>query len=107
MQTESYDCLEDRVLILPIKEEERTTTAGLIDLKKRETSRGVVTSVGTGYTARDTGVFVPTVLAKGDIVLYGVGAGLPIDVPNETGEMVEHRIMREGDVLLLIKKSSL
>lgn len=103
-----YDPLEDRVLIKEIKKTEpETTAAGIItDTIQKETAEGIVAAVGDGYTARDTGTFIQTVLRKGDLVLFGKNAGMKIDVPNEDGTKTEHRLMREGDVLLLIKKSS-
>ncbi len=103
-----FQCLEDRVLVLPIKKtESETSEAGLIlDMKVRDTMEGEVVAVGQGYTARDTGVFVPTVLHKKDIVLIGKNTGTPIDVPDETGKQIEHLLLRESDVLCLIKKSS-
>lgn len=103
--TVKYDPLEDRILILPIKKtEEEKTASGLIDVSKKETAEGIVVANGAGYTARDTGVFVQTVLAVGDKVLYGIHAGMPLEVPNEKGEKVEHRLMRESDVLCLLSK---
>ena len=105
----NYECLEDRVLLKVIKQDEDIKTASGIDLsmKKRETSHAEVVNVGVGYTTRDTGVFIPTVLHKGDVVLIGSGGGLPVDIPDETGGLVEHLLMREGDVLALVKKNNL
>ena len=102
----SYSPLEDRCLIRPIKEKElQKTEGGIIDpnVKQKPVSKGEVLSVGIGYTARDTGVFVNTVLAKGDIVLYGTEAGTEIDIETDSGKETV-RILREGDCILLITK---
>lgn len=103
-----FDCLEDRCLIRPIKQTELEITAGgIIDpnMKEKPVAKGEVISIGQGFTARDTGVFVPTLLGRGDVVLYGHGAGLEIDIDKEDGSGKETvRLMREGDILLLITK---
>lgn len=107
MSEQKYEPLEDRVLILPYtKSEEEKLASGIIKpmTVERETMEGEVVAVGVGYTARDTGVFVQTVLAKGDKVLFGKDAGMVIEIPGEEGKLVEHKLMREGDVLLLISK---
>jgi len=103
----SYSPLEDRVLIKPIKKTEpETTEAGLIiDMQKKEVGEGVVYAVGNGRYASETGVFMENVLRKGDIVLYALNAGMTLDVPDEDGKKVEMKLMRESDILLLIKKS--
>jgi co-chaperonin GroES (HSP10) len=104
-----YECLEDRLLIRPIKQTELAKTeGGIIDpnVKQKPVLKGTVVSVGLGYTARDTGVFVNTVLSKGDTVLYGASAGIEIEIEKEDGSGKESVwLMRESDVLLLIKKS--
>lgn len=107
MSKQEYQPLEDRVLIKPIKKGEEVTAGGIVvaETVKRETSEGVVIACGDGYTTRDTGVFIQTLLKKGDIVLYGINSGMPIEVPNESGGKDECRLMREGDVLIFIKKS--
>lgn len=103
----NYQPLEDRILIKPIKQTEpETTNAGLIiDMKKKEVGEGVVHAVGNGRFASENGAFLENVLRKGDTVLYGLNVGMPLDVPDETGAKVEMRLMRESDILLLIKKS--
>lgn len=106
---DKFSPLEDRVLVKPIKQTEEEKTAGGIIVAptvKKETSEGIVVSVGLGYAARETGVFVPTVLGAGDKVLYGASAGMPIEIPNEDGVKEEYVLMREGDVLMLISKKS-
>lgn len=104
----NYEPLEDRVLIRTIKKSEpEVTDGGIIDpnVKQKPVLKGEVISVGPGYTARDTGVFVTTLLAKGDIVLYGATAGMPIDIQTDSGKE-EVVLMRESDCLLLISKKS-
>ena len=105
--SKKFEPLEDRILVKPIKksEPEKTESGIILDTIKKEIAEGVVVAAGEGYTARDTGLFVPTVLRKGDIVLYGLNAGMPLDVPNEEGGKDECRLMREGDILALIKKA--
>lgn len=102
----TFQPLEDRLIVLPIKKtEEEKTKAGIVtDMKKRETTTAVVVAVGQGYTTRDTGVFISTVLGKGDTVLIGINSGMEIDIPNEEGELIEHKMLREGDILALITK---
>lgn len=100
-----YSCLEDRVLVKEIKKTElEVTDGGIIDpnLVKKPVAEGLVISVGEGCYARDTGVFMPTRLAKGDKVLYGSSQGLPITIDNGEGKE-EVLIMREGDILIVIE----
>lgn len=104
----NFFCLEDRVLLRPIKPKDlEKTAAGIIktDVVPKPVSKGEVVSVGEGYTARDTGVFVQTRLAKGDIVIYLTGVGQPIDSETENGSE-ELIVMREGDCLVLISEKS-
>lgn len=106
MSYKIFDPLEDRILVKPIKsaEPEKTASGIITDTIKKDTAEGVVVAAGQGYIARDTGTPVSTVLRKGDVVLFGVNAGMPLDVPNEDGGKDECRLMREGDILCLIKK---
>lgn len=106
MSFDIYIPLEDRVVIRPIKSTEpEKTAAGIItDAIKKEVQKGEVVSVGEGYKARDTGVFVPTVLHSGDIVLYGIHAGIEIEIPTDNGGKEECRLMRESDILIFISR---
>lgn len=102
----TFSPLEDRILVKPIKKTELEVTDGGIiipDSSKKEVAEGYVVAAGPGYTARDTGVFVATVLGKGDLVLYGINQGMEIDIDGENGKE-SVRILREGDVILLISK---
>lgn len=98
MQETKYAPLEDRVLIRTIKKENEVSEAGIIlDMVKKEVSEGEVVAAGRGRYAPETGTFIPTILGKGDLVLFGSEQGMPVMVEGE-----ELRIMREGDVLLHI-----
>jgi len=101
-----YQPLEDRVLINPIKKtEEEKTESGLISIAKKEVGEGIVHAVGNGRFATETGVFMDNVLRKGDLVLYGINGGMPLDVEDDSGKKVEMRLFRESDILGIIKKS--
>lgn len=103
-----YTPLEDRVLINPIKktESEKSEAGIILDHVKKEVGEGVVFAVGEGRFAIETGVPIPNFLRKGDIVLYGLNNGMELPIEDETGKKVEMKLMREADVLMLIKKSS-
>lgn len=103
---QKFQPLEDRILVKKkISTELETTEAGIIipDIAKKEVFEGTVVSVGQGKYAQDTGVFMPTFLSKGDVVLFGASQGLPISVDGENGKE-EVLILRESDVLLVISK---
>lgn len=102
----SYQPLEDRVIVKEIKKTDPETTAGgiITDMVKKPTKEGEVVSVGVGRYATETGAFMPTVLHKGDIVLYGAEHGMPIDIPNTEGGKDQCVLMREGDILIFIGK---
>jgi len=98
---------EDRVLIKPIKKTESEKSDGgiILDTVKKEVAEGIVFAVGNGRYAGDTGQFIPNELNEGDTVLYALNAGMNLDIPDETGKKTEMKLLREGDVLLRIKKS--
>ena len=97
-----YQCLEDRVLIKKIKEQEGKKSEGgiITDTIQRQTFSGIVRQVGEGRYATDTGVFMPTILRKGDEVVLMKGVGLEIDDPDEKDLL----LIRESDALMVIKK---
>lgn len=103
----TFQPLEDRVLVKPIKntESEKSESGIILDMVKKEVGEGVVHAAGHGRYAGETGTFIPTILAKGDVVLYGIHTGMPLDVPDEDGKKTEMRLMRESDILLVIKKT--
>lgn len=103
----NFNPLEDRVLIKPFNTTEEKTEGGLFVpvTVKKDVLKGEVYSVGIGRYAGETGVLIPTCLAKGDIVLFGNGAGVDIPVDTENGKE-EMKLMREGDILILVSRAS-
>lgn len=100
-----YSPLEDRILLKIKKETEpKKTDSGLIDLSKKETETAVVFAAGSGCYARETGLLIPSFLSKGDTVIIGAGAGLPIEIELEDGTKEEMKLLRESDVLILVSK---
>lgn len=102
----NYQCLEDRLLLRPSKKKDEKTDGGLIipDTVKMQTAEGVVVAIGAGCYARETGVFMPTVLAKGDIVLYPGGDRQFLEIPiiHDDGKKEICLMMRESEVLAKI-----
>ncbi len=91
--------LNDRVLVLRIEEEEKTSGGIIIpDTAKEKPQEGSVVAVGPGKTD-DDGKRIPLDVQKGDRVLFGKYAGTEIKIDG-----VEHLIMREDDILGIISK---
>jgi chaperonin GroES len=91
--------LNDRILVLRIEEEEKTSGGIIIpDTAKEKPQEGSVVAVGPGKTD-DDGKRVPLDVQKGDRVLFGKYAGTEIKING-----VEHLIMREDDILGIIGK---
>ena len=90
--------LADRVLIQPLEEDE-TTPGGIIlpDTAKERPMRGKVIAVGAGKVDED-GKRVAPELKANDVVLYGKYSGTEIKMDG-----VEYLIMRESDVLAIVK----
>jgi len=104
-----FQPLEDRCLVKPVKETELKTTQGGLYIPttaKKEVAEGTVVATGPGRYASENGAFIPCMLNKGDKVLYGINQGILIEIDDEDGKKQEVKIMREGDVLLVISKKS-
>jgi chaperonin GroES len=86
--------LNDRILVLRVKEEEKTA-GGLIipDTAKEKPQEGKVISVGPGKMGED-GKRTPMDVKKGDRILFSKYAGTEIEIDG-----VEHIFMRENDIL--------
>ena len=91
--------LNDRVLVLRIEEEEKTSGGIIIpDTAKEKPQEGEVVAVGPGKLD-DDGKRIPLEVKKNDRVLFGKYSGTDIKIDG-----VEHLIMREDDILGIIEK---
>jgi len=90
--------LHDRVIVKRVEEEE-TTKGGIIipDTAKEKPVEGKVVAVGDGKTT-DDGKRQPLEVKKGDKILFGKYAGTDINIDGE-----EHLIMREDDIIAIVK----
>jgi chaperonin GroES len=91
--------LNDRVLVLRIGEEEKTSGGIIIpDTAKEKPQEGKVVAVGPG-NVNDEGKKIALDVKAGDKVLFGKYSGTEINIDG-----VEHMIMREDDILAIIEK---
>jgi chaperonin GroES len=90
--------LHDRVIVKGVEEEEKTSGGIIIpDAAKEKPQQGKVIAVGKGKIL-ENGKISPLIVKKGDRVLFGKYAGTDIKIDGE-----EHLIMREDDILAIIK----
>jgi chaperonin GroES len=90
--------LHDRVLVLRIEEDEKTSGGIIIpDSAKEKPQEGKVVAVGDGKLDED-GKRISLDVKKGDRVLFGKYSGNEITIDG-----VEHLIMREEDILAIVK----
>jgi chaperonin GroES len=90
--------LHDRVLVLRIESDEKTTGGIIIpDTAKDKPLEGQVVAVGDGRYDKD-GKRVPIDLKVGDKVLFARYGGTEIKIDG-----VEHLMMREEDILGVIE----
>jgi chaperonin GroES len=86
--------MNDRVLILRVQEEQKTTGGIIIpDTAKEKPQEGKVVSTGPGKMS-DDGKRTALDVKVGDRVLFGKYAGTEIKIDG-----VEHVFMREDDIL--------
>ena len=91
--------LNDRVLVLRIGEEEKTSGGIIIpDTAKEKPQEGKVIAVGPGKV-NDEGKKMALDVKAGDKVLFGKYSGTEIKIDG-----VEHLIMKEDDILAIIEK---
>jgi chaperonin GroES len=91
--------LHDRVIVKRVEEEE-TTKGGIIipDTAKEKPIEGIVVAVGSGKSEGKENKKVPLEVKKGDRVLFSKYAGTEITIDGE-----EHLIMREEDIIAIVK----
>lgn len=91
--------LNDRVVVLRISEEEKTSGGIIIpDTAKEKPQEGKVVAVGPGKLD-ENGKRIPLDVKKNDRVLFSKYGGNEINIDG-----VEHLIMREDDILGVIEK---
>ncbi|MFO7740323.1 MAG: co-chaperone GroES [Desulfatiglandaceae bacterium] len=91
--------LNDRVLVLRIDEEAKTSGGIIIpDTAKEKPQEGKVIAVGPGKMGED-GKRIPMEVKKDDRVLFSKYGGTDIKIDG-----VEHLIMREEDILGILEK---
>ncbi len=91
--------LEDRVLIEPISQEEKTKSGIVLPdtIDKEKPEQGKVISVGPGRI-NSNGNRIPMEIKKGDIVLFTKYGPNEIKINNK-----EYLIAKEEDILAIIK----
>ncbi|MEJ2661733.1 MAG: co-chaperone GroES [Desulfobacteraceae bacterium] len=90
--------MNDRVLVLRVKEEQKTTGGIIIpDTAKEKPQEGKVVAVGPGKVG-DDGKRTALEVKAGDRVLFGKYAGTEMKIDG-----VEHVFMRENDILGVIE----
>jgi len=90
--------LNDRVLVLRMSEEQKTSGGIIIpDTAKEKPQEGKVIAVGAGRL-NEKGERVPLEVKKNDRVLFGKYSGNEIKL-----DSVEHLIMREDDILAILE----
>jgi chaperonin GroES len=91
--------LNDRVLVLRIEEEQKTSGGIVIpDTAKEKPQEGKVIAVGPGKFD-ENGKRMPMEVKENYRVLFGKYAGNEIKIDG-----VEHMIMREDDILAILEK---
>lgn len=91
--------LQDRVLVRRFMSEEKTASGIIIpDTAKEKPQEGEVIAVGAGKVLDNGTKLTPTVKA-GDKILFGKYSGTEVKLDG-----VEYLIMREDDILGIIKK---
>lgn len=90
--------LNDRVLVLRIEQEDKTSGGIIIpDTAKEKPQEGKVVGVGPGKLD-ENGKRVPPEVKVNDRVLFGKYSGTEIKIDD-----VEHLIMREDDILAIVQ----
>ncbi len=97
-QTLKLRMLEDRVLVKPMPQEDKTESGiYLPDSAKERPQKGEVIEVGPGKLL-DNGQRVEPTVKKGDKVLFGKYAGTEVKFKGE-----EYIILRESEILAIIE----
>ncbi|MFO7310820.1 MAG: co-chaperone GroES [Bacillota bacterium] len=91
--------LADRVIVQPLKEEEKTPGGiYLPDTAKEKPQQGKVVAVGPGRV-NDKGQKIEMTVKVGDRVVYSKYAGTEVEVGGE-----EYLILSEADILAIVQE---
>jgi chaperonin GroES len=89
--------LNDRVLVLRVEEEQKTSGGIIIpDTAKEKPQEGKIVAVGPGRVG-DDGKRIPLEVKKGDRILFSKYAGSEIKIDSE-----EHLFMKADDILAVL-----
>ncbi len=96
----NFQPLGDRIIIKPMEAESKSR-GGIVlpDTVKEKPQEGKVVAVGKGKVL-DNGTVQKPEVKEGDVVLYGKYSGT--EVSTKEGE--EYLIVREDDILAVVKK---
>ena len=91
--------LTDRVIVKPMKQDEKTKGGIIVpDTAKEKPVEGTVIAVGPGKVSED-GKLVKMEVKEGDKILYGKYSGTEVTVEGE-----DYLIMHESDIFAIIGK---
>ena len=91
--------LSDRVIVVRIEENEKTTGGIIIpDTAREKPQKGEIAAVGPGKRDK-TGKIIQPEVKKGDSVLFGKYAGNEVKIDG-----TEYLIMNEDDILGILEK---
>lgn len=98
--------LQDNIIIkLPAKGKEKTTESGIFiatsNNQQELQDQGTVIAVGQGRVLNN-GTIIPSEVEVGDCVIFNKFAGTKID-SNDTGNDKDYLIIRENDILAIVK----
>lgn len=96
-EVDDFAPVSDRVLLLPIREEDRQTNSGLWIPDEEKHWRASVVAVGPGPRSAD-GTRQPPAFEVGDVVVVGAWVGEPVE-----HDGVDYRWAKQADVLAILR----
>lgn len=90
---------QDRVLVKRAELETKTSSGLYIpDLQGEKANQGTVMEMGPGRTTKD-GIVIPIALDRGDLVMFGQGAGTPVKVEGQ-----DYLVLKEDEIIAVVEK---
>ncbi len=90
--------LNDKVLVEPLKVEEKVGGLFIPEKAKESSQRGKIISIGRGKL-NEKGEIIPSNLKIGDIILFPKYGGIEIKIDN-----TEYKIFSEEEILCVIEE---